>query len=127
MATYKDIDLKFARHPVTNDVAVRTDVMAVLQSIREIVLTAPGEWDADRNFGAGVYRLLGENADPMALANMKGSIEDKIKQYEPRADLKRVVVTQNPNNLHMVTILVEFYTLNVPELQTVEIPLKRLR
>lgn len=127
MSTYKDVDLKFEPHPVTRDVMVRTDSRAVMQAVRELVMTTAGEWDADRNIGAGANRLLGENADPMVLANMRTTIEDNIKRYEPRADLKNVQVTQLVDNLNAVRIRVEFYTLNIPEIQVAEIPLIRLR
>ncbi|QZI90517.1 hypothetical protein MYOV003v1_p0193 [Vibrio phage 207E48.1] len=127
MATYKDIDLAMKPHPVTKDLVVRTDARAVMQSIRELVLTTQGEWQADRNIGAGANRLLGENADPMVLANLKSAIEDNVRQYEPRADLKSVIVTQMADNLNAVLVRVEFYTLNIPEVQVAEVPLERLR
>jgi len=36
---YRDIDLDFARNPVTNDVNVVEDVIAVKRSVRNLVLT----------------------------------------------------------------------------------------
>lgn len=127
MATYKDIDLTFKRHPVTGDVVTRIDTRAVLQAVREIVLTTAGEWDNFRDMGAGANRLLGENADPVTLSNMKAAVYENVSAFEPRADVKKVTVQQMSQDLHSVVIRVEFYVNNIPELQVTEIPLKRIR
>ncbi|CAL9981059.1 baseplate wedge subunit [Vibrio phage K469] len=127
MSIYKDVDLRMLPHPMTKDVLVRTDARAVMQSIRELAMTTAGEWDNERNMGAGANRLLGENADPMMMASLKAAIEDNVKRFEPRADLKTVNAVQLVDNLNAVKISVEFYTLNIPELQIAEIPLIRLR
>ncbi|AWY10194.1 lysozyme [Vibrio phage VAP7] len=122
---YKDIDLGMAKHPVTGDVAVRTDVRAIMQSIREIVFTAAGEWEAEPEFGVGIYSELGEEQHPLIGENLRIRIEQAVERYEPRAEIASVVIGRDGD--HGVKIQVIFFALNSPEPFDQEIVLERTR
>ena len=53
MKDYKDVDLKFGMHPVTKDVTMKSGKWAVLQSVRNIVMSSAGEWRTLPDMGAG--------------------------------------------------------------------------
>lgn len=125
MAEYKDIDLGMAQHPVTGDVAVRTDVRAIMQSIREIVFTTAGDWDAEPEFGVGIWSELGEEQHPLIGENLRIRIEQSIAQYEPRAEVAAVLIEAAGD--YGIKIQVLFYALNSPEIFDQEITLERTR
>ena len=58
--TFKDINLSFKRHPVTNDVITIRDEDAIKRSVRNIVFTILGEKPFDPNFGSVINDSLFE-------------------------------------------------------------------
>lgn len=124
MKQYKDIDMKFGMHPVTKDVTMKSGVYAVLQSVRNIVMTTMAEWETLPGLGAGVYRLLGENTTPTIQVDVQNKIEDAIGMYEPRAELDEVSVVLS-DDYHSLGITITFYVVNNPDPVTDTIWLKR--
>ena len=55
--TYVDLDLDFARHPVTNDIVKIDDVEAVKRSVRNLVNTQFYERPFHPELGCGVRDL----------------------------------------------------------------------
>ncbi|AKJ73786.1 putative baseplate wedge subunit [Salmonella phage 38] len=78
MKEYKDIDLKFGMHPVTKDVTKKTGVYAVLQSVRNIVMTTVGDWPTYPSIGAGLYTMLGENTNPTIQVDVKTKLKTRL-------------------------------------------------
>ena len=124
MKQYKDIDMKFGMHPVTKDVTMKSDVFAVFQSLRNIVLTTMAEWEPLPGMGAGIYRMLGENATPTIQGDVQNKIEDAVALYEPRAEIEEVSVSVS-DDYHSLGITVTFYVVNNPDPVTDTIWLKR--
>ena len=83
-ATYKDLDFSFKQNPNTNDVGIKQDNAAVIQSCLNILRTNHGERPFDYNFGANLRRYLFENMTRATAANMTTSIETALKNWEPR-------------------------------------------
>lgn len=116
MSKPKDIDLQFKRHPVTNDLVVRTGNSALLQSVRNIVLTSNREWKTAQGLGAGAYNNLGENAgEVMNGLNLQQSIVQQITEFEPRVELKTVEVVEEN---HRQRVIVQFSPVNTTEIVT---------
>lgn len=124
MKQYKDIDMKFGMHPVTKDITMKSDVYAVLQSVRMIVMASLAEWETLPDLGAGMYRILGENTNPTIQVDVKNKIEDAIALYEPRAEIQDVSVTLS-DDYHSLGVTITFYVVNNPEPITDTIWLKR--
>lgn len=124
---FKDIDLSFNAHPVTGDVSIRTGTRAVMQSLREIVITSQRGWEFDRTLGAGIYDKLGENLSPLDTIEIKDSIEEQINIHEPRVELEEVRVGMSSSEPNTLRIQIVFYVVNQPDPQTLDIPLVRLR
>lgn len=124
MKKYIDVDLHFDRHPVTGDVTKRVGVRAVLQSVRNIVMTSLDEWETMPQMGAGMYRILGENTTPTIQVDIQNKIEDAIVQYETRAELEEVSVSLL-EDMHTLMVKITFYVTNNPDPITDTIYLKR--
>ena len=118
--SYSDFDLSFTPHPMTGDLIIRKDAKAVIQSIRNILMTRIGELGFEENFGSNMPTVLFDLIDP----NLQYTLEDRIKwainTYEPRADIDFVeVVVDRENN--MISANIQFYILN--QEQPVEVTL----
>ena len=83
-ATYKDLDFSFKQNPNTNDVGIKKDNAAVIQSCLNILRTNHGERPFDYNFGANLRAYLFENMTNITAANMATSIKVALRNYEPR-------------------------------------------
>ena len=70
--------------PVTGDLVVRKDASAVMQSIRNILMTRIGEMGFDEDFGSAVPSTLFDLIDPNLQYNLKDKIVLAIRTYEPR-------------------------------------------
>lgn len=124
MKDYKDIDLKFGMHPVTKDVTKKSGVYAVLQSVRNIVMSSVGDWPTYPSIGAGLYGLLGENTTPTIQMEVKNKVEDAIALFEPRAEVEEVVASLS-EDYHSLGVTITFYVVNNPDPITDTVWLKR--
>lgn len=89
-ATYKDLDFSFKQNPNTNDVGIKKDNAAVIQSCLNILRTNHGERPFDYNFGANLRAYLFENMTNITAANMSTNIHVALRNYEPRIEVLNV-------------------------------------
>lgn len=116
MSTPKDIDLKFQKHPITGDIVIRKGNSALLQSVRNIVMTSHHEWKTAQGLGAGAYNSLGVNdIDITGTLSLKTRIAQQLTEYEPRIELKSIEVYVDG---HRVRVVVVFNPINVNETVT---------
>ena len=85
--TYKDLDFTFKQNPNTNDVGIKKNNAAVIQSCLNILRTNNGERPFNYNFGANLRSYLFENMNQITAANMATSINVALKNYEPRIEV----------------------------------------
>ena len=124
--TYKDLDLDFTRHPVTNDVVKIEDVNAVKRSVRNLVNTQFYERPFHPELGCGVRDLLFENFTPMTGIFIRRKIEEVLVNYEPRANISSIAVDESADR-NGISVEVNFYVLNLPNPVSVTTTLKRIR
>ena len=105
---FKDISMSFEVNPITNDlIGVKNDT-AISRSIRNLVLTTPGERFFNEDLGSGVSELLFDNIDDISAAIIRDEIEQTIIRFEPRVKLQDVKVKGDyDNNEFNVTISYE--------------------
>ena len=105
---FKDISMTFQRHPLTNDLIALKNESAIARSVKNIVLTNPGEKFFNENFGSRISESLFENINDISASIIRGEIKSSLKNYEPRVDVKRVNVAPNyDSNEFNVTIVYE--------------------
>jgi phage baseplate assembly protein W len=85
--TYKDLDFTFKQNPNTNDVGIKKNNAAVIQSCLNILRTNNGERPFNYFFGANLRSYLFENMNRITAANMSTSINVALKNYEPRLEV----------------------------------------
>jgi hypothetical protein len=96
--TYKDLDFSFKQNPNTNDVGIKKDNAAVIQSVLNILRTNKGERPFNYYFGANLRQYLFENMTNITAANMATSINTALKNYEPRIQVLNTNIQANADD-----------------------------
>ena len=109
---FKDISLSFQVNPLNYDLIAIKNETAIARSIRNLVLTQPGERFFNQNLGSKVNRSLFDNIDEISASIIKDEIENTIKNYEPRVSLIDVVVTPNFDDYEF-SVTVSYYIVGV--------------
>lgn len=122
---YSDILINFNINPGSGQLARNTNENAVARSIRNLILTEPGE----RRFsdiGSRIRSILFEPMDSITKNRLKSLIESVINNHEPRANLIDVIVNENElEQTYTVTII--FSIINITQPITLTITLERIR
>ncbi len=92
---FKDISSSFQANPLNYDIIAIKNETAIARSVRNLVLTLPGERFFNQNIGSKVSRLIFENIDDITSSIIKDEIETTINNYEPRVNLIDVIVSPN--------------------------------
>ena len=61
--SFKDLNITFKKHPVTNDVVVSKDASAIKQAIVSLLLTNKGERLMNPKYGSDIRSYLFEPMD----------------------------------------------------------------
>ena len=123
---YRDLDLDFGRHPVTNDVSVKINAEAVRRSVRNLILLNLFDKPFHPEISTHLTGLLFENITPQISYNLKQKIMDILKKYERRVTPINIQVKAFPDN-NSVYALLQFYITNIPGTFEVQIPIVRAR
>lgn len=100
-----DLDFNFRTHPITNDISKIKNIEAIKSSIKFLVLTNHYEKPFHPDIGCDIYKSLFELMDdPAYEIIMKDYIIDVIEKYEPRAEIKDVLINfqEDKNNVEIV-------------------------
>lgn len=105
--SFKDISMSFKVNPLTDDLIAIKNQTAIARSIRNLVLTAPGERFFNNELGSRVNELLFETVDDITAASVKSEIENTIQNYEPRVKLLSTKVSANPDS-HEFDVIITY-------------------
>jgi hypothetical protein len=95
---FKDISLSFDMHPVTKDILVLTNEIAIKKSIKNIIQTIPTERFFNPLFGSEVRPTLFEFIDFGTASILKSYVEIAISNFESRVTDVEVDVTPYPDS-----------------------------
>jgi len=123
---YRDLPLAFTIHPNTSDLTALTDIDAVKQSVKNLVLTNFYERPFEPNMGSNVTSLLFEPADGFTSMAMKSEIDRVLSEHEPRINGILVHVDdESERNAYHITI--EFNVVFSSQRQETNFYLERTR
>ena len=112
---FKDINLSFKRHPVTNDVVTIRDEDAIKRSVRNIIFTILGEKPFEPNFGSVINESLFDLNTNLSEIRVSDEIRSSLLNYEPRISNVDVTVTVAPDTNEMnCTVQYEIVGLPTP-------------
>lgn len=95
--TFVDISLAFSPNPVTGDLTVLKDERAINNSIKNIIMTVPGEVPFNRDMGSLTTSYLFDLVDQGTASLLEEEIKRAIAFNEPRARTQSVKVDAQPS------------------------------
>lgn len=123
---YSDIDFSFTRIPGRNDIALSYDEMAVIRSVRNLLLTKNYERPFQPNLGSGIEMMLFEPVDFLTAQSLRSEIQTVIENYEPRVKIDSILVTADPDN-NSYGVSLQFFIGNNVEPTAINLILERTR
>ena len=91
--TFKDINLSFKRHPVTNDLVTISDEDAIKRSVRNIIFTILGEKPFQPRFGSVINDSLFELNTNLSAISVSDDIKASLDNHESRINNVDVAVS----------------------------------
>jgi phage baseplate assembly protein W len=92
---FKDVSMTLQVNPLNYDILAINNETAIARSVRNLVLTIPGERFFNPQVGSDISQSLFENIDPISASTIQSQIETTIKNNEPRVELTEVLVEPN--------------------------------
>ena len=110
---YADLPIDFIPHPNTKDIRPITDIQAIRQAVKILVLSNFSDRPFHPELGANVTRYLFENADQFTAMGIRDEVLRIIERREPRVSSPKVEVQldQEYNRL-LVTIVFKIRNTN---------------
>ena len=124
--TFRDLDLNFTIHPVKLDVNTHKDEFAIINSVKNLILTNYYERLFQPQIGSGLRGLLFEPIDSLVAASIEREIVETINNFEPRASVSSVAAVSSPDE-NRYNIRLEFFIINDPNPITINFFLERIR
>ena len=123
---FKDLDLNFTIHPIRKDINRLFDEAAIVNAVKNIVLTNHYEKPFNPDYGSNVRGLLFENLDIVTASALEREIQQSIENFEPRVSLISVQVIPDFDN-NGFNVQRQFYVINRTEPVTINFILERIR
>jgi len=108
---YSDFYTNFNVHPQNKRLVKYTNENAVKRSVRNLILTEPGERLFQPDIGCKIRRLLFENMSSITALQLKNAIEETVRLYEKRARIISVEVIPNEDT-HAYDVYIIFEVIN---------------
>ena len=118
---FKDINLSFKRHPVTNDVVAIRDEDAIKRSVKNIVFTILGEKPFVPQFGSVINESVFDLNTELSEIRVADEIRSSLLNFEPRIGNISATVSLYPDSNEM-NATVQYDIIGIPApTQTVDV------
>ena len=117
--SFKDISASFQINPLNRDLIQLKNANAIARSIRNLIMTVPGERPFNPVLGSQVTNLLFETLDKLTASTIKSEIINTITNFEPRVRLNEVIVKAQPDN-YQFDVQIQYYIIGI------DVPLQQL-
>lgn len=123
---FKDLDLNFTIHPLKKDINKNLDQMAVINALKNLILTSHYEKPFNPDYGSNIRKLLFETLDIVTASAIEREVEQTIKNFEPRVNVISVSVIPDFDN-NGFSVQMTFYVVNQTEPVSISFLLERTR
>ena len=120
---FTDIDINMTLHPQTGDTIVKSDILAIKRSVRNLISTNLYERPFKPSLGLNLRGMLFELSTQDNIV-LKDNIRSLITSFEPRAKITEILVSDVGNDLN-VTMMFTIH--NDPSPQELDLVLQRVR
>jgi phage baseplate assembly protein W len=123
---FKDLDLNFTIHPLKKDLNKHLDATAVINAIKNLVLTSHYEKPFNPDYGSNVRKLLFETLDIITASAIEREIKQTIESFEPRVRIIGLTVIPDVEN-NGFSVRMEFSIVNQTNPVSISFLLERIR
>ena len=103
---YVDFDMDFDKHPAHGDLTQVKKSTAISRSLKNIIMTNPGERLFQPDVEGGLGPLMFEQFNDLTTSRIESKIRQAIGKFEPRADVQSVnVKPSQEENAYLVNIV----------------------
>lgn len=124
--SFTDLDLNFQIHPIKKDVNVHKNEYAIINSVKNLVLTNFYERPFQPAIGSNIRRLLFENVDTFVAAQLEKALEETVTNFEPRVQISKIIAIPTPDE-NRYNVEMEFFIINNASPVTINFFLERVR
>jgi phage baseplate assembly protein W len=118
--------MNFTAHPVKKDVSRNLNEMAIINSVKNLVLTNHYERPFQPQIGSNVRKLLFENVDNFIASQLESALEETVTNFEPRVRISNITAVPSPDE-NKYGIKMEFFIINQTTPITIKFFLERVR
>lgn len=102
---FRDISATFQINPINDDLIALKNENAIARSVRNLIMTVPGDKPFQPEVGSRVTEMLFENMDKLTANLIRSEIKNTLVNYERRIDVREVLCEPDyDNNEYNVTI-----------------------
>jgi phage baseplate assembly protein W len=123
---FRDLDLNFAIHPIRKDINTHKAEFAVINSVKNLILTNHYEKPFRPEIGSNIRKLLFENIDSIIAAQIERAVVETIVNFEPRVSVSTITASPDPDN-NRYKLNLEFFVINNTNPITINFFLERIR
>jgi phage baseplate assembly protein W len=109
---FLDISSSFQVNPLNFDLISLKNETAIARSVRNLVLTTPGEKFFNENIGSRISQSLFGNIDEINASIIKDDIVNTIENYEPRVELIDVFVSPDYDN-YTFNVMIQYIIVGI--------------
>jgi len=124
---WKDLNLNFTKHPLTDDVNRVYDVESIKRSLKNLMLTNYGERPFQPWLGSNIQALLFEQMDPLTISMLRDQIEMLIENFEPRVQIINLEVNGMDDNQLRVSLNFKINNINTNIIHLFSTILRRIK
>ena len=110
--SFKDISATFQINPLNRDLIQLKNANAIARSVRNLILTVPGERPFNPILGSQVPNLIFETLDKLTASTIKSEIINTLENFEPRVKLNEVIVKANPDD-NQFDVQIQYYIVGI--------------
>tara|TARA_Y100000593_G_scaffold86665_1_gene165844 strand:- start:9 stop:410 length:402 start_codon:yes stop_codon:yes gene_type:complete len=110
--SFKDVSATFQINPLNRDLIQLKNATAIARSLRNLIMTVPGERPFNPVLGSNVTSLLFETLDNLTASSIKSEIINTIENFEPRVKLNEVIVKASPDE-NQFNVLIQYYVIGI--------------
>lgn len=123
---FSDFTMNLDKSPLAGSLARVINEQSVKASIKNLILTIPGERLFRPELGSNVRKILFEPMDDFTVNMLKTEIQSTINNFEPRAILENIsIIADEANQSYNVNII--FSIINSQQISQLDLVLYKVR
>lgn len=123
---YIDISKTGKDYTGNRDISLLVNEQALLESVKNILITEPGDRVMNPTFGCPLNQYVFEPIDPILMVSIRNTITNSIRSYEDRVDNLKININMSID-MNTIEIIVLFNMKTKNNTLTLTLSLNKIR